>query len=160
MKKYSKTILKIFLLIILVSGLFHGILKADTAGNAGDSASNIPKETKTVTSNVDIVPLKNPLSNRFNSVGGLINGLMEIFSYIAVIIAVLALIWVGFQFILARGNSEKISELKTWFYYIVIGTAIILASRLIVSVVINTLEATGAVSQDVIQKVREPLNNK
>jgi TRAP-type C4-dicarboxylate transport system permease small subunit len=85
---------------------------------------------------------------------------MEIFSYVAVIIAVLALIWVGFQFIMAQGNSDRISELKTWFYYIIIGTAIILASRLIVSVVINTLESAGTVSPDVIQKLRQPLNNQ
>ena len=162
MNKTTKNIIiPALILFVFVSIFSFSFVSADTAntGPSGDTGANIATPTLTSTK-ADIVPLKNPLSSKFNTVGGLINSLMEIFSYVAIIVAVLALIWVGFQFIMAQGNTEKIGELKTWFYYIVIGTAIILASRLIVSVIINTLEASGAVSQDVIQKVREPLNNQ
>lgn len=160
-KQTKKIFVSIVALLLICSFFSFSIALADTAntGPSGDTGANLPTPTPTTTK-AEIIPLANPLSSKFNTVGGLINSLMEIFSYVAVIIAVLALIWVGFQFIMAQGNSERISELKTWFYYIIIGTAIILASRLIVSVVINTLESAGTVSPDVIQKLRQPLNNQ
>lgn len=160
-KQTKKIFVPIVALLLICSFFSFSIALADTAntGPSGDTGANLPAPTPTATK-AEIIPLANPLSSKFNTVGGLINSLMEIFSYVAVIIAVLALIWVGFQFIMAQGNSDRISELKTWFYYIIIGTAIILASRLIVSVVINTLESTGTVSPDVIQKIRQPLNNQ
>lgn len=124
------------------------------------SQNNTEPQTNQANKSSSIIPLQNPLSNKFNSVGGLINGFMEIFTYVVVILAVLALIWVGFQFIMAQGNSDKLSELKTWLYYIVIGVAIVIGAKLIVSVVINTLEATGTVSPTVIQKANQALNNQ
>ena len=97
--------------------------------------------------------LVNPI--KYNSVGGLIQGFVEIFSYLVILFAVLAIVWVGFQFILARGNSERLKELKTWLLYIVIGVAIVIGARIIVTVVINTLSASGVVNSNVIQSAQD-----
>ncbi|MEI8249217.1 MAG: TrbC/VirB2 family protein [Candidatus Taylorbacteria bacterium] len=96
--------------------------------------------------------IKNPLN--VNSVGGLISKFVEIFSYIAILLAVLAIVWVGFQFILAQGKPDRMNELKTWLLWIVVGIAVVIGARLMVDIVINTLGATGVVDQGVIQSVR------
>jgi hypothetical protein len=102
--------------------------------------------------------LQNPL--QYTTVGGLVNGFLQIFSYVAVLFAVLMLIWVGLQFVLARGNPERMKVLKSWLLWIVIGAAIVIGARIIVSVVINTLGATGAVNQNIINSANNGLNPK
>src|SRR5437868_4573283 len=47
-----------------------------------------------------VFSLQNPLRSDLNSVGAVVSKFVEIFSYIAIILAVLAFVWVGFQFIL------------------------------------------------------------
>ncbi|MGC9605581.1 MAG: pilin [Minisyncoccia bacterium] len=100
--------------------------------------------------------LQNPL--QFTTVGDLINGFLQIFSYVAVLFAVLMLVWVGLQFVLARGNPERMKVLKNWLLWIVIGAAIVIGARIIVSVVINTLGSTGAVNQNILNSANNALN--
>lgn len=97
--------------------------------------------------------LTNPL--KVDSISGLVQTFVEIFSYLAILFAVLALIWVGFRFILARGDSTKMNELKSWLMWIVVGVAVVIGARLIIQVVINTLSATGTVNPGVIQSVQK-----
>lgn len=101
--------------------------------------------------------LQNPL--KFNTVGGLVGGFLEIFSFLVIIFAVLVLIWVGLKFILAQGNAEEIKKLKGWLLWIVVGVAIVIGARIIVRVVIDTLSASGAVDQRVIDSANSGLRN-
>ncbi len=66
-------------------------------------------------------------------------------TYVGVILAVLALIWVGFKFIAAQGNKEKLTEAREFFYSVIIGIAILIGASAIVSVVQNTLTSAGVV---------------
>lgn len=107
--------------------------------------------------------LQNPLCQGSTTsfgctVGGIISGFLSVLSYLAVLLAVLAIIWVGLQFVLARGNSERMKELKEQLMWIVIGVAIVIGARIIVNVVINTLEATGTINSNVIQSAHSALN--
>jgi len=121
-----------------------------TSGNVNlNGVNNTPSTSNTAFS------LTNPLSPQFNSVGGLISSALQIFSYIAVLVAVLLLIWVGFRFVLSQGNTEKMKELKNWLLWIVVGVAVVIGARIIVSVVISTLDATGVVSPNVIQNAKQ-----
>lgn len=108
----------------------------------------------------DTFGIKNPLDPKFNSVGSLVQGFVEIFSYLAILFAVLLLIWVGFRFILARGDSTKMNELKSWLLWIVVGVAVVIGARVIIQVIINTLSATGTVNQGVIQNVQKAVKGK
>ena len=101
--------------------------------------------------------MQNPLSKNFDSVGSLISGFLDIFSYLVILLAVLLIIWVGLQFVLARGNPDRIKELKIWLLWIVVGVAIVIGARIIVSAVINTLSATGMVNQNVINQTHNAL---
>ena len=96
--------------------------------------------------------IKNPIN--ISSVGGLVGKFVEIFSYIAIIVAVLAIVWVGFQFILAQGKPDRMNELKTQLVWIIIGIAVIIGARIMVDIVINTLGATGIVDNSIIQSVK------
>ena len=95
---------------------------------------------------------------KVKTIGGLVQSAVDIFAYLAVIVAVLAFIWVGLQYILARGKPEKMKELTGWLGWIVVGVAVIIGARLIVSIVINTLESTGVVDSSVINQAKSSLN--
>ena len=102
--------------------------------------------------------IQNPL--KVDSIGALIQALVEIFTYLVILLAVLAFIWVGFQYILSRGNTERMKELSKWLTYIVIGVAVVIGARLIISVVINTLGASGVVDPKVIQRADDALQGR
>lgn len=106
--------------------------------------------------NKSLIGLKNPL--KVKTIGGLVQTAVEVFSYIVIIFAVLAFIWVGLQYILARGNSEKMKEMSKWLGYIVIGVAVVIGARVIISIVINTLSSTGIVDERIIKSSRDALD--
>jgi len=109
-----------------------------------------------------IFTLQNPLRSDIDSVGALVQAFIEIITYIAIIFAVLAFIWVGFQYVTsaATGNASKIKELHKQLMWLVIGVAIVIAARVIIQIVINTISATGTVSPTVIQSANDALQGK
>jgi hypothetical protein len=96
--------------------------------------------------------LTNPL--KVNSIGDLVKNFVDIFSTVVIILAVLTLIWVGLQFILARGDVAKMKELKEWLLWIVVGIAVVISARLIVDIVINTLSATGTIDANTLNTIK------
>lgn len=144
---FSKRLLPFVLLFILLCFSGAQIISAQESGTSKDV-----KVQETGSNTTKVITLENPL--KVNSIGELVQNFVEIFSYIVVLGAVLALIWVGLQFILARGNPTKMSELKDWLKFIIIGVAVVIGARLIIQVVINTLAASGAVDQRTIQSAQ------
>ncbi len=140
MKFNKKIICSLFSILILVAVLVPFTLYAQTVDGQTTSST---------------FTLKNPL--KVDSVGGLISNFVEIFSYVVILFAVLALIWVGLQFILVRGDVTKMKELKEWLLYIVVGVAVIIGASIIIRVVISTLSATGIVDQGVINSTNNAL---
>mgnify|MGYP001608379131 CR=1 FL=1 len=136
-----------------------GTVTGAPATTVSGTVTNSPPTTVSGTTNrgSGTFYLQNPLDPKFNSVGGLVQGFLEIFSYLVVLLAVLMLIWVGLQFVLAQGKPERMKELKNWLLWIVIGVAIVIGARIIVTVVINTLEATGTVSPRVIENANNAI---
>lgn len=159
---YSSHITKSLKVIVLLVVFFAPVatFAADppstpsTIDNPDRAASTIDQPLK----NSSVITLKNPL--KVNSIGELVQNFVEIFSYIVILGAVLALIWVGLQFILARGNPAKMTELKGWLFWILIGVAVVIGARLIIQVVINTLAASGAVDQRTIQSAQKAANGQ
>ena len=94
--------------------------------------------------------LKNPL--KANSITELLFSVVDIAIAIGIIVAVLMFIWIGFKFVMAQGNEKALSEAKTWFIYAVIGTAVLISAKLIVSVVQNTLTSAGVVNENLLKK--------
>lgn len=111
-------------------------------GTGGTVTLNAPNKTFTLT---------NPL--KVSSVGGLAKTIVEVVSYVAIILAVLVYIYIGFQYVTAAaaGNSNKIGELHGWLLWATVGVAVIIGARVIIDVVLSTLNATGAVNPQVIE---------
>ncbi len=122
------------------------------------TANPTPSGTVGTTNRGSVFSIQNPL--KVDSIGGLIEAFVEIFTYLVVILAVLSLVYVGLRYILARGNPEEMKKMSSWLLYIVIGIAIVIGARILVGVVINTLEATGVVDRGIIQSAQNANNRR
>lgn len=56
---------------------------------------------------------------------------------IALIVAVVALIWAGFLFVTSQGNEEKLKNARAVLVWTIIGVAIIVGTDIIISVIEN-----------------------
>jgi len=122
----------------------------------GDQVSSPAPTQQTISdSSASKFGITNPL--HANSIGEIVLDFVQIFGYIAVLCGVLAIIWVGFQYILAsaQGNGEKIKDLHGYFLSIVIGLAIVIGATTIIHVIINTLKASGTVSPSIINSAEK-----
>ena len=80
--------------------------------------------------------LVNPL--KVDNVEDLLNLVLAAAVRIGTIILILALIWVGFLFVAARGNPEKLSTAKAALFWTLIGGLILLGAQGIASIVQET----------------------
>lgn len=83
--------------------------------------------------------LQNPLGQN-TDIYALIQKVVEIAMKLGVVIAVLFIIYSGFLFVKAQGNSEKLEEAKKTFFYTIVGTAVLLGSWVISSVIQETIK--------------------
>lgn len=129
--------MKKILLITLI------VLSSGQLAFAENSASGVMNKSegqlhKAVPSTEGVLPkITNPL--KFKSLEALISGLVSIALQLGVIVAVLALVWVGFKFILAQGNDGKITEAKNALQWVIIGIAILFGAQIIVEIIKGTL---------------------
>lgn len=85
-----------------------------------------------------------PLGKKFADVPALIKALLEGALRIGMPIVALAIIYSGFLFVFARGNSEKITKAKDALLYTVIGAAILLGSWAIAKMIQATVTGLGS----------------
>jgi hypothetical protein len=81
--------------------------------------------------------LCNPIG--VDSINGLVKTLLEGVLKIGMPIIALAIIYSGFLFVAARGNSEKLTKAKDALLYTLIGAAILLGSWAIAELLSNTV---------------------
>lgn len=86
--------------------------------------------------------LVNPLGN-IDSLEALVNEIMKAVVRIGSIFLTLAIIWVGFKFVVAQGNEEKLQEARGAFVWVVIGGLILLGAQAISLVIQQTVEGLG-----------------
>lgn len=153
----SKKIHK-YLLILVATLSFIGTSVVPVSAQENQVMQPPSSSQQTVMSSAQTTfGLSNPL--KANSIGEVVLDFVQIFSYVVILLAVLALIYVGFQYVIAsaQGASDKIKELHGYLLYIVIGIAIVIGARVIVQVVINTLSATGTVDSGIINSANNAL---
>ncbi|MES2470726.1 MAG: TrbC/VirB2 family protein [Patescibacteria group bacterium] len=131
-----------FLLIILAFSIAPVTFAQPTTGVSGGAAGNPsggaagnPSGGKPEAASRAV--LQNPLKS--DSIEELMVDIVSVAIKIGVIIAFLALLWVGFQFIVAQGNSDKISDARKHFFYVIIGIAILFGAEIIVQIIKATL---------------------
>lgn len=99
----------------------------NTGGNAGSGGS---------------ARLDNPLKN--DSLIGFFNDLLDVVMVFAVPIIVLFIIFSGFKYVTARGNSEAIATANRALLYAVIGGVLILGAKVLLAVISGTIEQIKA----------------
>lgn len=85
--------------------------------------------------------IENPI--KANDLTALINDILNLVIQIGTPILVLAIIYVGFKFVLARGNPGKLDEAKEAFVWTLIGAAIVLGAFIISTIIKTTLGEIG-----------------
>jgi uncharacterized membrane protein len=152
-----------FLILITILAGSAGPVFAQPAGSGNisgtPSGSTAPVGAGSISGTQKTFALTNPLKG-ITSVGGLVNKFIEIVSYLLILFAVLMIIWTGLQMILARGNPAKLTEEGKRLGWILIGVALVIGARVIITVIINTLQASGTVDPRVIQSTQKALNDK
>lgn len=156
--KKIKQIIPIGLIAIVLVVLMNKVVMAQgtfgtkTEGNEVTVSSATSEKPKS-----NIFTLQNPLNKNINSVGDLIQAVIEVITYLFIIFAVLMFIYVGFQYVTnaAQGNAKKIEELHKQLLWLVVGVAVVIGARVIIQVVINTISATNTVSPSVIDSANK-----
>ena len=83
------------------------------------------------------IAIKNPL--KVDTIQEGIKLVMDAILKIMIPFIVLAFIWSGLSFVLARGNAEKVTKAKNMFLYTIIGTLLILGAWTITNAIIGTV---------------------
>jgi lipopolysaccharide export LptBFGC system permease protein LptF len=84
--------------------------------------------------------LDNPLSSEVDTLPEFLYEIIHIFLIVGVPIVALAIIYCGFLFVIARGNSEKLSEAKKALGYTLLGAAILLGAFVISNIIQSTVD--------------------
>lgn len=131
--------------LLLVAGNFayaqewEGTTPPDSNSTTqGSNSSTQSSNSTTHDSGRSVLPkISNPL--KFKDLPSLVNGIVELALKAGTIIAVLALVWVGFKFIIAQGNPGEITKAKEAFKWVIIGIAILFSAQIIVEIIKGTL---------------------
>ena len=83
--------------------------------------------------------LRNPLQS--TTFIELIDRLLTALIYIAIPIAVVALVYTGFKFVMSQGNEKELTDAKRNLKYVLIGITIIISARVIIAIIRTTLES-------------------
>lgn len=118
--------------------------------NAGGcpGAGGVPPYINGCPTNVNIsTKITNPLNTKIDSIPALIAMILNIVLVIGVPIVALAIIYTGFLFVSARGNSEKITDAKKALGYTLIGAALLLGSWVIANAIGTTIADIASTSK-------------
>lgn len=111
------------------------ILIAPMASLADDSGTAVDNTKK-----AEPVKIYNPLGDKIEIpalIKKVLTGAIKIF----IPVVALAIIYCGFLFVFAMGNSEKLKKAKDALLYTLIGTAILFGAWAIATLIVNTIQA-------------------
>jgi len=84
--------------------------------------------------------LTNPLG-KIDSLPAFMNAILDAVVNLGTILLVLALVYVGFQFVVAQGNQEKLSSARSALMWTVIGGLVLLGAKSLGLVISGTVES-------------------
>jgi len=82
--------------------------------------------------------IQNPIAT--DSFAGLLELILNIVIEIGTPIVVIAIIFVGFKFVMAQGNEGELKKAKQALLYVLIGAAIVIGCRVIVEIIQVTVD--------------------
>jgi hypothetical protein len=87
------------------------------------------------------IGLPNPAAGKANNICDLLNAVINIVVELGALVGVLFIIWSGFLFIKAQGNTTQLDHAKRTFYTTIIGLAILLGASVITKIIFNTVSS-------------------
>jgi len=131
---------------IVVGGFSFGYIANALPVDTGGSGIKPDTGGTTAKPEVQTFPrIGNPI--KANNITEILYTIVDIAVFVGVIIAVLMFIFIGFKFVLAQGNETELKNARKWFLYAVVGTAILISSKVIVDVIKNTTISAGLVNE-------------
>jgi hypothetical protein len=117
----------------------YGLKTSDGAGGTANKTNDGKggTATKSGAEGGSAQTLKNPL--KFNSLPELLNAVLDAVIELGAILLVFMLVWVGFLFVTAQGNPEKVSTARSALLWTLIGGLILLGAKAISLVVQSTV---------------------
>jgi len=97
---------------------------------AGDGDSLVGKEVK----------LENPLKN-VSSIEALLVAILNIVEILMIPVIIFFIIWAGFKYVTARGNTTEVEEATRALTYAIIGGVLVLAAVAISKIIQTTVSA-------------------
>ncbi|MFH0846384.1 MAG: hypothetical protein V1851_03245 [Patescibacteria group bacterium] len=88
---------------------------------------------------MDSVTLDNPLRG-VNSLPELINKIIDVVILLATPLAILAIIYSGFLFVKAQGNSKGLEDAKNTLLWTIIGIAVLLGANILSDILSGTVK--------------------
>ncbi|MFA5001173.1 MAG: hypothetical protein WC531_03035 [Candidatus Paceibacterota bacterium] len=126
MKKYKILILVLFLAMIVITPCL-------VWGQVTNPVTQ-PSVTNPVTQGI----FKNPL--KADSLTDLLAAMLDVVVQVGLVVIVFFIIFAGFQFVTARGDTGKITKAREALVAVLIGSAIVLGSYAIATALKNTVE--------------------
>ena len=146
MKFYIKNLAPLLFTLVIVCLPLVSLAAVETSSGGGNfgiptapggGVTGIPS----VSNNSSSFDVQNPL--KVTNFCDLLKIVLQAILIIGMPVAVVFLVIVGFKFILAQGNPEKIKEAQKNFLHTVIGIAIFLGAWTIAKVIAATMTALG-----------------
>ncbi|MFA6445914.1 MAG: hypothetical protein WCW14_01535 [Candidatus Paceibacterota bacterium] len=78
------------------------------------------------------------------SITNFINIVVDKVVQVGLVFLILAIIYVGYLFVMARGNTAKLEEARKAFFYTIIGGLILLGAQLFALIIEETVKSLGA----------------
>jgi len=107
-----------------------------SSGNVSQPAAGTPANCVT-----GACLFNNPLGS--TTLCGFVKNLVQAAITIFIPVAVLFIIWSGFQFVFAQGRPKELQKARRNFYWTIIGLAIFLGAWILVTVIAATINAIG-----------------
>jgi len=139
--KYSilSNFLKYSFLLVIAFSLFASVNFVSADKNCGDTGQSPCVNTTPTQTKVNIT-IENPLGPKLTSLPAFIEAILNIVLIIGVPIVTLAIIYAGFLFVQAQGNTEKITKAKMTLLYTIIGAALLLGAFVVANAIKGTVD--------------------
>lgn len=107
----------------------------DGVDNTNNNSAGVDNTGTNITTKIE-----NPLGDNIKDIPSFIKEIINIVLYIGIPIVALAIIYTGFLFVQAQGNSEKLTKAKNSLVYTLIGAALLLGAFVIADAIGKTVE--------------------
>lgn len=148
-KKFQHTLLPNFFVffvfplatfVVFALSLPKKVFGQFNATNPGDFSASNPSDNPSSTGTNVSYQLDNPLSGT-EDIGSFIKKILDIVLTIGIPIVTFFIIYAGFLFVTARGNTEKLSTAKSTLGYTLLGAAILLGSWVLAQALGETIKS-------------------